>query len=72
MQKTFTENQIDGIHELMLTNSMVERYPLDRQDIRIHVRTVLKLLHIGLLNVCASQISGTLNEVINVYSVDVK
>jgi hypothetical protein len=72
MQKIFTEEQVDGILELVLITVMLDRYPLDRQEIRIHVRCVLNMLNIGLLTECASQISGTLNEVTNVYSVDVR
>lgn len=64
-------DQIDNLLTLSLTNVMVTRYPLERQDVRGHVRNALLMLNIGLLNESAAQLTGCLNEVVNVYSVKV-
>lgn len=69
--QNMTNEQIDGLLTLALTNVMIDRYPLERQEVREHVMNALYILNIGLLNESASQISGALNEVVNVYSVKV-
>lgn len=69
MGKNLTIEQVNGIIELILTDILVDNYPLSRQTIRSHVRSALTTLDDGLVLDTLLEISGALNETI-VYSVN--
>jgi len=67
-----TKGDIDAILALIVTTGYSVKYPLDRQEIRVHVIAALRSLDIGLAYATGRKITGGLNEASTSYHVTVE